>query len=350
MKTLQYNIHDWLRFSVSGASEVGLKDFNCRYSYFEVASNPWNDIEVVIREFEPDLIGTYIVDRKYFIKPNFVFFEDSDKGLRWKVQITGLNEAHTKIKVQYSRKNKLKWPWCLFSDAVLYLYILQPLIEYKLSLKNIYLMHAAAVNKPSGAIILAGRGGTYKTTLASKMLSAGHSLLGDDLVFFDRSQLYACPIQQQFFHYYWKKIKSEDELTFFNRIRLFAYLLFPFNGNLPISEPCIPKKLFLLRTQNRKGQARLIPCKTDLALHKLSLNNKMEETAYTDFKYKIGHFLEAYSMVFPQYNYLQMHEDNYQTLVALLGNIPTQILDMPNSWSDAHAEVLIKATSQMDSK
>jgi hypothetical protein len=343
MTTLAYDFHGWLKVAIRNPARYGLADFNRKYAWFQVRDERPADLEFTLGDFQPDLRDTFPVDRKFFVREDYLYFEDSDKGLRWKVEITGLDAPITRVRVHYHPMNRLRWPWCLFPDMVLNLYVLQPLLEYKLAGKGIFVMHAAAVANGKGAVFMPGRGGTYKTTMATKMLDAGYSLLGDDLVFFDRERIHPCLMHRHFFHFYWKGMHSEDDLGFWNKARLGVKLLSDFKEHLPVADPAAASDLIVLSTRRRGGAARLSPLDREAAVGKMILNNRLEQTAYTSFKYRIGRFLEAYAMVFPECRYLRMERDSREALSNLIGNATCSQLEMPEAWSDDHARVVLNA-------
>ncbi len=324
---ITYNIHNILKIKIDNISWHLVKDLNLRYHYFEDKDDNNLDILVTIGPFEPDLRGCYCLDRKFYIKENYIYLRDSDKKLRWEVEIFEIEKDFVKINFSHSLKNRVAFPWCLFPDLVLELYVLQPIVEWKLALKGYLLTHAAAVCKNDKAILLAGRGGSRKTQLVIDLLERGFEFISDDMVILKDMQVLSLPLSPGLFTFSYEHLKRED-LNLFDQVRLFSFLRKKNIKHLPIVDSAKLEKafvVFLLQKTGSKmremGKKELVQC--------LMLNQEMEKTSYVSYKYIIGSFLKAYEYVFPEIDFNAPSDKLRQKLLNDLktNNIETKAIE-----------------------
>jgi len=170
---ITYNIHNKIKVGINNVSHHLIKDLNLRYHYFEDNDVTDLDIQVTIGEFTPNLKDCFCLDRKFYIKKNYIYLCDSDKGLNWETEIWNIEEKTIQINFNPNRGNYFHFPWCLFPDLVMELYILQPILEWKLALKGCLLTHSGAVCKNGQAMLVMGRGGSRKTQIVMELLKKG---------------------------------------------------------------------------------------------------------------------------------------------------------------------------------
>jgi hypothetical protein len=78
--------------------------------------------------------------------------------------------------------------------ALLYYLVYFPLLHYLEQTRGCRLLHAAAISRPEGDLLLAGLPGSGKSTFALAWLEdARNQLLSDNLLLFDENFVYACP-------------------------------------------------------------------------------------------------------------------------------------------------------------
>ena len=232
---------------------------------------------------------------------NYIYLTDSDKNLKWEAEIHDIAKDFMRINFNYHLGNYFSFPWCFFPDLVMELYVLQPIIEWKLSLKGCLLIHAGAVCKENKAMLLIGRGGSRKTQVVIDLLENGFHLMSDDMVILRDMQVLSLPLSPGLFTFSYKHLKKED-VNFLNKFRLFNFLLKKDIKISPITDSAKLEKVFILfPKQNISssiqdfGYDELINC--------LMLNQKMEQTSYVSYKYVIGSFLKAYEYVFPEIDF-----------------------------------------------
>jgi hypothetical protein len=227
--------------------------------------------------------------------------KDSDKNLRWEAEVYDIERKFTRINFNYPIGNYFHFPWCFFPDLVMELYVLQPIIEWKLSSKGYLLIHAGAVCKENRAWMLIGRGSSRKTQLVIDLLKKDFQFMSDDMVILKDTQVLSLPLSPGLFTFSDKYLKKE-EINLLNQIRLFKFLL---NKNIqisPVTNSADLENVFILFPQNDLSSkirnfeyGKLINC--------LKLNQQMEQTSYVSYKYVIGSFLKAYEYVFPEMNF-----------------------------------------------
>ncbi|MEW6170177.1 MAG: hypothetical protein AB1472_01245 [Candidatus Omnitrophota bacterium] len=295
------NIHNLLKIRIKSSSHYLIKDLNFRYHYFQDKniSNP--DIFIKIGNFTPDLKDCFCLDRKFYIKKNYIYLKDNDKNLSWEAEIFDIEKDAIKINFKHNLKNYFSFPWFLFPDLIMELYILQPIIELKLAQKGLLLMHAGAVCKNNKAILVAGRGGSRKTQCIIDLLNKDFSFISDDMVVLDGAKVLSLPLSLGLFTFSYTRIKKED-MNFINQIRLFHFLSNKNNKMLSVIDMANLEKIFILFSTTRTN-----PTIKDInlkdAVEHLFWNQRMESTSYVSYKYIIGGFLKAYEYIFPEINF-----------------------------------------------
>lgn len=333
---ISYNIHKLLTIRIENASWHLIKDLNFRYHYFEKNALEDPDIVVNIGSFKPDLKECFSIGRKFYIRKNYIYLRDSDKNLGWEAEILDIEKDFIRINFSHNFRNYVRFPWCLFPDLIMELYILQPLIEWKLSLKNCLLLHSAAICNDDKAVLIAGRGGSQKTQHVIDLLQKGFQLISDDMVILNGTQVLSLPLSLGLFTFCYEKIRRE-ELNVMNRIRLFTFLLKKNNTMVPIVNQASLDKVFLIFL-TQKGVAKIKDLDISKAVGHLAWNQKMEKTSYVSFKYIIGDFLNAYEYVFPKISFGAALDKAKEKLINDMerNKIATKAIELPLGQSASH--------------
>ena len=325
---VSFNIHNLLTITVKNASSCSIQDLNLRYHYFACPLVSSADIEVTIGPFRPDTSGCVCLDRKFYIRKNYLYLKDSDKSLKWEAQIFDLEKEKVRINFSHHAANYLRFPWCFFPDLIMDLYVLQPLLVCKLAEKNHFLLHAAAVYKDGKATLISGRGGSRKTQHVIELLQRGFDFMSDDFVILSGNKVLALPLSPEVFSFCYSN-KSE-ELPLLNQIRLLAFLAQKNKTLVPVIPEAILKEIFALFLV--EGSSII---KRDLSSHdaasQLSFNQLMESTSFVSYKYIIGSFLRAYEYVFPESNFslteLRLKKSLLETIESF--HIPATAIEVP---------------------
>ncbi len=340
MKGISYNIHGWLKIQINSVSWHLVRDLNRLYSYFEARKNEDPHISVEIKNFIPDLGDCYSLDHKYFIKRNYIFLKDSDKNLWWKVQIEGLEEDRIKVTYFSPKTIYTKFPWMFFPDLVLYLYVIEPLVEMMLLRKGLVVLHAGAVHRGGKAYLIAGRGGTHKTNFVLELMRRGFDYMSDDRVILSGKEVYSFPHSISLFDFTYRYL-GREEMNWLERIKLFFYLLKNHPIGVNVVEHSELKDLTLLILTNKPSLKLREDFDLQGILRMLWLNQKMEKTSYVSHKTIIGKFLEAYRFVFPEFKYFLNEKEWENLLMESFQDIPFRVLEVPEKWEGKFVEELV---------
>jgi len=340
LKNICYNIHDWLKIRISSLSWHLIKALNCQYSYFESEDPLDPDIDVEIGDFVPDLKGCYSLDHKYFIKKDFIYFEDNDKKLRWKVQIEGLEQDKIRIKYFTSKRVYVKYPWMLFPDLILHLYVLQPLLEMRLFKKRLMVLHAGAVHRNGRAYLIAGRGGAHKTNFVLELMKKGYDYISDDTIILDGKEVFSFPHSISLFDFIYRYL-GREEMNLIEKMRLFMFLRRGFPPSIKVVDHSPLKSLTLLIPTNRSDVKIVDGVDLRGMLKMLFFNQTMERTSYVSHKTVIGKFFDAYRFIFPESTFSPKRKEWEGLLMENFERIPFRVLEIPVRWQSHFTEKLL---------
>lgn len=313
---------------------------NCQYSYFESKELLDPDIDVTIGDFVPDLKDCYSLDHKYYVKKDFIYFEDNDKGLRWKVQIEGLEQDKTKIKYFTPNGVYVKYPWMFFPDLILHLYVLQPLVEMRLLKKRLVVMHSGAVHRNGKAYLIAGRGGAHKTNFVLELMKNGYDYISDDTVVLDGREVFSFPHSVSLFDFIYRHL-GREEMNIIDKIRLFIFLRRDLPPSFKVVNRSSLKAITLLIPTNRRD-VRIVDCVDFQGMLKmLFFNQTMERTSYVSHKTLIGKYFDAYRFIFPESTFFPTREKWENLLKGSFEGIPFRILEVPIHWQNHFTEKIL---------
>lgn len=346
MKEVFYSIHDLLTLRIANPSRHLIPDLNGRYSYFETPQGGTPDIDVEIGDFSPRLTDCLSLDHKYFVRENFLFMEDSDKKLTWKVQIEGFEEERIKIAYYAAPRVYSRFPWMLFPDLILHLYVLQPLVETLLLKKGWMVLHAGGVDRRGNALLIAGRGGSHKTNFVVELMKRGYRYVGDDMVLVGGSTVRSFPLSIGMFDFIYRNLGS-DELGSVDRLRLFLFLRRQRERSFPVVDrsnlACL--NMLLLRNGPSGGYAES-PAR-EAVTRMLLFNQFMERTSYVSHKTVIGKFLDAYRFVFPASRFFPEKGAWYRRLEETFRHIPYRVLTVPREWDRSLTDQLLTEAEEV---
>ena len=327
---LNYNIHDLLRIRVNGNKRFDLTK-NLKYAFFEVGEDVDDpDIILNIGKFKPSSKDSVIIAHKYHVKENYCYCKDNGKKMKWEVEIFGFEEGKTVI--NFSGKDSglkgIIFPSFLAQEFLI------PLIEYKLTQKNCFLLHAGAVSKNSDTYIFAGRPGAYKTTLTMDFIrKANFEFLGDDRIIINKEKILCFPTSLFLFEFMLKNMSTEKR-SLLNNIRLFKHILMrKYENDIPIITNSKPKALFFVSRADR-NDVNISETTLKEGIDKLVVNNKAEFVTSTPIT-PSGQFYKymlVYSIMF-QNNKLAKHWDALRNgLEGALKGVPRYEIKMPREY------------------
>jgi hypothetical protein len=337
---IYYNIHGRLGIKISPLSWHLIRDLNCQYSYFAIQEDLDPDIFVEIGNFVPDISNCFSLDHKYFIKKDFIFLEDQDKKLRWKLQIEGLETNKVKVKFFTTKTVYIKFPWMFFPDLILHLYALQPLLEVMLFRKGLPVVHTAAVHRNGKAYLMAGRGGAHKTNFVLELMRRGYDYISDDMVILHGKEVLSFPHSISLFDFI-RRYLGREEMNLWEKMRLFWFLRRPprlgFNvinhsklGGLTFLIPTNKPNIQVLKDIDLRGLLRM-----------LLFNQMMERTSYVSHKTIIGKFFDAYRFIFPESKFFPDREEWEDLLMMSFEGIPFRVLEVPIEWQSHFTDKLL---------
>jgi len=339
---LNYNLHDILRIKIVMNRRCGLmRILNPEYSFFEVNKVDNPDIILNIGKFQPSNDDCYVVDSKYYIKENYFYCKDSENNVRWEVELFGFEEGPMIVNIDIM----LPWARAMIPLLGTQIFLLSPLIEYKLHEKGYFLIHSAGVSKDNQAFLFAGRGGAFKTTLAMDFVrKAGFSFLGDERVIIHKNKTLSYPWDFIGFNFKCEHLPTEEYRGFFDRVRLVNYIRNNYGNqdNLKINVANSSELKFLFIV-SRKNKQKKVVIKSDMNLeetiNRLIINNEMEMTTLTMpnlrgfasnpyFKYML-----AYSFIFPDSGVATYWNDMRRGLKEVFRNVPVYEVEVPYTYS-----------------
>jgi len=319
MVCFAYNIHDIIKFEILIKDRFFLRSYFYRFQhefeYFKTnhVDNP--DFTVEVGPFKPDTRGCYSLEEdQFFIKENYLYTRDSYKIARWEVEISDLDKAPVKVKVNPNFSGHL-----FFGP-----YIIDFLLRVKMNQKGYPFIHGSGVVKDGKAFIFPARSSSGKTITTMHFLDNGFNLLGDNFVIIaNKNKVYSFPSSMNVFNYNLApKIKNTLSQQALLILKLKHLLYKATCGYIKIFTPVSVKKLFpeqicnsatveticLLQVSNKYKVDQI--SKADL-VESLLLNNQMDA-------YPFINYITEFAYVYPDH-WLSCHwhnlRSNYQKLV-----------------------------------
>lgn len=346
-QTLSYNIHNVLKFRIVRNATYGWRDrINMKFSFFEVDKVEDPDVVLNIGKFTPSYKACYSVDHRYYLRHNYLYCKESEGVVDWELQISGLEDGPTTL--HYN--GKIRGASSLLNPDFLAQNILLKIIEYKLYQKGYCLAHAGGISKDGKGYILAGRGGSFKTTLCMDLIRRkGCNLLGDDRVLIGNGSAYSFPMSLPVFSYMLQHLDHENAWRLSHKLDLLRRL----KGNcLSVdADVCEHKPVniaglsFISRANTSQYTVQKVSG-SDI-LQKLVSNNRLED--YIDIS-SLGitsgpflRYLLAYSYVFPDgplARYLDPNGENHPAISQCFGDLTVFNVTVPKTYDEQVAERL----------
>jgi len=339
---IDYNFHDFLKLRIVRPRSRGLVDVvNLKLSSFSAANLGEPDIILRIGDFDPRVESCYVVDSKYYIKPNYFFCRESEGSAQWDVEIHGLEYGQTIINF-CARMRPCRQS--IMNPDLLAHGVLLSVLQYKLCSMGVALIHCAAVERQGRGILLMGRSGSFKTSLCMDFVrKSGFTCLGDDYVLLGGGRIWSFLMHPTLFQFMTNSLPDETRMGFFNEVR---YLWQLARGRLKktnlvglSSEPHI---LILLSRAPGAGEASVRFGKIDTfddVIARSVVNNQLESFAYAmpTFGVRSAPFLRyvsAYSFVLPGSSVASYEARLRKILESHLEGVPVHGVQMPCRYDD----------------
>ncbi len=214
-----YDFHGLVGMQVIDHERSGLPGLDDPFSYFHVGSLPdIPDVTLELGSFEPQFADCYLVDHKYHVRHNYLYCEDTWRRFRWRVEIEGFESGPTHIRLDL-RGGGLRG--VILPGMYSKMLLTRQLLAHKLSEKGCALAHAAGAARNRRAVVLFGRGGSYKTSVLMSLLRSSPEwrALGDDGVILKGGQAWSFPTFPAIFRYRLSH-KDNEALTVLDRLKM----------------------------------------------------------------------------------------------------------------------------------
>lgn len=301
MKTLHFQIHDLISFSVTG-TDFRIKPFLKEFGYYlqENEGDTEEKISINIGKFMFKDKKHIIVNKKFQVTDEGIYCEDYYKVAKWKVYLIDLDKKHTKI---YLDGN-------LFANLIWARWFCETIIRLKLILKGYCMFHSSCISNGRKGIVFTASPSTGKTTTLLEWLSQGNPFCSDEYTIFKDGQImsYVTPFR---FHSYnlsnnkeaLGQVKTFDRLQIGMRSLLLKLTLgygditwsmalkdvFP---NVQVLEKCALKGFYILTKTNHEKMA-VKQLSEQAIIDKACILNAFEWFGF-------GPYLKAYAYVNPE--------------------------------------------------
>lgn len=347
-RVLNYNMHGVLGLRITWTPEILASRLGgMRFASFRgpvPVGSP--SLKLNIGPFQPDHGGCRVIDRRYFVRENYLYSEDREGSSSWRIELAGLDEDHTTVNFHLLRAG---WGHKkVYREAFLPGAFLISVINRKLFQAGLFLAHAGAVVRNGKAYVLAGRAGCFKTSLCVDLVRRfGFRWLGDDRVLLGRrGGVLSFPIFGAVFDYMVEHLADETEWGFGARLRfLINWWRYGEDGGSPYEARAGRLRALLLL--NRSSSDRFAvgsPVDAGRAARSLVVSNLLEE-----FKGLEGlglttspfyRYLTAYSLVYPGCAAERFEVEAEELLRKVLAGIPVLEVTLPYCYSVETAEKL----------
>ncbi len=315
---------------------------NMDLAYFKV-DNKIEDPDIIINigKFKPSNDGCFLVDNRCYIKHNYLYCKDIDGMVQWDVEIFGFEEGITTINFDYNILNRNSFIPCLPIQN----FLIEGLLFYKLFRKGYFLIHSAGVCKNNFGILMAGRGGAFKTSLSMDFIrKKEYQFFGDDMVILNKNRILPFPISLVRFGFMLKNLPTENFRNRLDKIKMIKSIINNYNhlDNTYIAEN---SQINILLSITKRNELMELEVKKEpnkkIIIKKLIYSNQLEMSLHGSHMPKLtgmtsNHFyryLLSYNYIFPKSklaNYFYELEDE---LLETFKDVPIYEVDIPEKYN-----------------
>ncbi|MGF7119184.1 hypothetical protein [Methanobacterium oryzae] len=354
MTSEYYSINNLLTLEIKNIKRSFVEDLNNPFLYFKTDTKIENpDIILNIGKFNPSKDGCYLVDHKYHIRDNYFYCKDSGGKANWEFEIFGFEKGNTTInfssKIRGLREN------ILFPALIYHNVILKPIIEYKLSLKGYYLIHAASVERNGNAYIFSGRGSSSKTSITMDLIrKGGYNFIADERVIVDSKGNSICfPMHPTTFDYRIKHLESEDFISIKRKINVLLYLFNNSKYEFSITKSSQTKTLFNLVRKNSINKVTIRKNDNINFIQKLIANEMSEmikspSMGLVDYGFHFFKYLLAYSYIFPKSEVSNFFGKMENCLELSFKNVDVYNIEIPQNYDEGTFNAIHNFISSLD--
>jgi hypothetical protein len=327
-----YNFHDLLKVRIlihrPGWFDSYLKK---TFSHYEVKGLDKIDLSIKIGPFLPNLKDCALIDGKYFVRKDYVFYKSMYKIAWWETEIAGIEKETTHVCIQSNAFGRVVIP-----GETIY-----NLIRFKLATKGYPLLHGSGIGRDGMAYLFSGRGGTGKTLSTLNFVRRGFEYYSDDSVILGDHEIFGfvVPFNLRFTYDVESLLaikfspKTKREL-FFKRLLYFLTL-----GQISLFTTLEAKQVFPHALRNRAGLKKvyILFQGPEFSIEK----NIPLEWTITDILINLQFecpelisLLLAYSYCFPKNPLSHFWEEMIQRIYVSLTGVETHRISVPVFYSD----------------
>jgi len=261
-QTLYFSISGVLLLEWQNISWTPVPSFNLLYDGFLCAEKPRGEFPfyLVVQQGRPPMGNRNRLIRtahNFSVGEDMVCCGHRHNKIRWTSWLGnfpvegGQSMAGKTVRVWYEFSNNKRsvWPWMFFPELLVCFHVVQPVIEWLLMGRDIFFLHAGAVEKEGKALLLAGRGGVYKTSHIISLLQQGWSFLSDDLVILRDAMIWPTPLHVSFFDYFFRHCPDE-KLTWVRMLGSFFWLRRKSPLGFAVGRPAFPGAINIILRKN----------------------------------------------------------------------------------------------------
>jgi len=168
-----YNFHDLLNVRILIRRPSWFDSYlEKTFGYYEVKTLGPIDLSIDIGPFTPQIQDCAMIDGKYFVRRDYIFYRTNYKMAWWETEINGIEKETTQVGIQCNQFGRVVIP-----GETIY-----NLIRFKLATKGYPLVHGSGVGKDGNAYLFSARGGTGKTISTLNFVRRGFDYYSDDSV------------------------------------------------------------------------------------------------------------------------------------------------------------------------
>jgi len=341
-----YDIYGLVRIRIVSRHRSILKGLDFPLSYFETDRHS-EEPEIILKigDFFPSNQESYLIDHKYHVNENYIYFEEKTGRTKMKFEINGFENGPIEIKFH----GKVAGIYNLIASNLLAQdQVLIPMMGLKLASKGLFLAHGCGIVSNNQAHLFLGRGGSLKTTIAMNAVARNMKLLGDDRIIIDPSKMkvYSFPFFPRMIEYIIKR-NSGEQLNIISKLNLMRSLRQDFPRIMSIwQHGPVPIKSLNLLSRRETNATRLIKSKIEkrIAIDMMNANNKAERSSSSIPRMTYNRFPElmnAYSFVFPDSSIAHDQENLGKILENISDEIASYRIEIPRELEREDFDALI---------
>lgn len=169
--------------------------------YFQSPNGSFPDMDIRYCRLKPNLDGCVKAGDSIWIRPGYVYFKVSRKLAQASVEISNTEEHPLVVRIDGN----------VLGRHLSFAHVIESLISILLEERGSAKVHASGVAKENKGLLIAGLGGSGKTSIALELIREGYAFLGDDSVILSRHEMLPFPKWLHIFRYHIDRKTPFDE-------------------------------------------------------------------------------------------------------------------------------------------